>query len=46
MDVLFGGNQGEEDLQRIADIRRRLGISEDGVADMKDDVGAEQVERL
>jgi hypothetical protein len=26
MDKLFGGNQGEEDLHRIADIRLRLGI--------------------
>jgi hypothetical protein len=27
MDQVFGGNQGVEDMARIADIRRRLGIS-------------------
>lgn len=26
MDEVFGGNQGVEDMARIADIRRRLGI--------------------
>jgi hypothetical protein len=27
MDEIFGGNQGVEDMARIADIRRRLGIT-------------------
>jgi len=27
MDVIFGGNQGVEDMARMADIRRRLGIT-------------------
>jgi hypothetical protein len=27
MDQIFGGNQGAEDMRRIADIRRRLGIT-------------------
>lgn len=27
MDVIFGGNQGVEDMARIAGIRRRLGIT-------------------
>lgn len=27
MDKIFGGNQGVEDMARIADIRRRLGIT-------------------
>lgn len=27
MDQIFGGNQGVEDMARIADIRRRLGIT-------------------
>ena len=27
MDQVFGGNQGVEDMARIADIRKRLGIS-------------------
>jgi hypothetical protein len=27
MDEVFGGNQGVEDMRRIADIRRRLGIT-------------------
>ena len=47
MDKLFGGNQGEQDLQRIADIRERLGISSDGVLDEKEKdsyTGAEQLE--
>ena len=29
MDQIFGGNQGVEDMARIADIRRRLGITRD-----------------
>ena len=28
MDAIFGGNEDVEDMARIADIRRRLGISE------------------
>jgi cbb3-type cytochrome oxidase subunit 3 len=45
MDAIFGGNQGVEDMARIADIRRRLGISEavggtEGTEDEK--VGVEQ----
>lgn len=27
MDELFGGNSGQQDLRRIADIRNRLGIT-------------------
>ena len=46
MDMLFGGNQGVEDMRRIADIRGRLGITDDGVVDVKGDVVIEQVERL
>jgi hypothetical protein len=30
MDKLFGGNQGEENMSRIADIRARLGMSSSG----------------
>ena len=30
MDKLFGGNQGESDLRKIAEIRLRLGIGRDG----------------
>lgn len=48
MDKLFGGNQGEQDLRRIADIRERLGISSDGVLEEKEkdgDTGAEQLEK-
>ena len=30
MDKLFGGNQGEEDMSRIADIRARLGMRSSG----------------
>lgn len=42
MDKLFGGNCGEEDLRRIADIRLRLGITAAGdagavAAEAKDD---------
>ena len=45
MDAIFGGNQGVEDMARIADIRRRLGISEavsetEGTED--DKMGSEQ----
>lgn len=34
MDQIFGGNQGVEDMARIADIRRRLGIT--GATDRDD----------
>ncbi|SPN99939.1 related to transporter (major facilitator superfamily) [Cephalotrichum gorgonifer] len=48
MDKLFGGNQGEQDMTRMARIRRDLGITGDNTADQKkdirDDVEAEQVE--
>ena len=30
MDSLFGGSQGQEDLERMARIRARLGISSEG----------------
>ena len=48
MDKLFGGNQGEQDLQRIANIRERLGISSDGVLEKENDdgTGVEQLEKL
>jgi hypothetical protein len=32
MDLIFGGNQGVEDMARIEDIRRRLGIGATGVS--------------
>ncbi|KAJ5713790.1 uncharacterized protein N7483_010971 [Penicillium malachiteum] len=31
MDKLFGGNEGEADLRRIADIRTQLGVDDDNV---------------
>jgi hypothetical protein len=31
MDKLFGGNQGEADMQRIAEIRARLGMGSSDV---------------
>ncbi|KAH6887680.1 sugar transporter [Thelonectria olida] len=37
MDKLFGGNQGEEDMQRMADIRLQLGIVDGEMA--KDKIG-------
>lgn len=41
MDKLFGGNQGEEDMHRIANIRQELGITEDGVVGIKsEDAGS------
>jgi hypothetical protein len=30
MDKIFGGNQGEEDLRKILEIRQRLGMDQDG----------------
>lgn len=47
MDKLFGGNQGEADMQRIADIRAQLGITGGGdiVAEKaRHDVSTDQVE--
>jgi hypothetical protein len=32
MDLIFGGNQGVEDMARIEDIRRRLGIGATGTS--------------
>lgn len=48
MDKLFGGNQGEQDLQRISHIRERLGISGDGVLEKEneEDAGDEQLEKV
>ncbi|KAJ6036514.1 hypothetical protein N7540_000793 [Penicillium herquei] len=34
MDKLFGGNQGEADLRRIADIRTQLGVDNDNVKEV------------
>jgi hypothetical protein len=40
MDQIFGGNQGVEDMARISDIRRRLGIvGNDREGDFKDGDG-------
>jgi hypothetical protein len=33
MDKLFGGNDGEADLARIAEIRCRIGLTADGNVD-------------
>lgn len=47
MDKLFGGNQGEEDMQRIADIRSQLGITGGGDViseKTRHDVSTDQVE--
>ncbi|KAJ5650916.1 Major facilitator-type transporter ecdD [Penicillium longicatenatum] len=47
MDKIFGGNQGEADMIRMANIRRRLGISVDVSedSDVKDlDIGVSQIE--
>jgi hypothetical protein len=47
MDKLFGGNQGETDMTRMANIRRRLGITADisEDSDVKDlDIGISQME--
>ncbi|KAI9148958.1 Sugar transport protein MST8 [Paramyrothecium foliicola] len=48
MDKLFGGNQGAEDLQRIAEIRARLGITGGDVVDekMHHDVSTSQLENI
>jgi hypothetical protein len=39
MDKLFGGNSGQQDLRRIADIRRRLGIISGDVQEADSDRG-------
>jgi hypothetical protein len=46
MDALFGGNQGEQDLQRMDSIRARLGITNGGVDPLhkETDCGVEQCE--
>jgi hypothetical protein len=45
MDKLFGGSQGEADVARMADIRRRLGIDFGGAPALKGlDVEVDQVE--
>ncbi|KAJ5784555.1 Major facilitator-type transporter ecdD [Penicillium pulvis] len=49
MDKLFGGNQGEVDMIRMANIRRRVGITPDGPedSDVKDlDIGISQIEHV
>lgn len=47
MDKLFGGNQGEDDMQRIARIRGELGITDyEGLSSKLDQTEAEQIERL
>lgn len=38
MDLLFGGNQGQEDLARMLSVRARLGIAEDEDIMMKRDI--------
>jgi hypothetical protein len=45
MDKLFGGNQGEADMQRIADIRRRLGITgtRSSISEAADEIVREKV---
>ncbi|KAK9319848.1 general substrate transporter [Lipomyces orientalis] len=49
MDKLFGGNSGAADLQRIAEIRVRLGVTEDGYAQaaliMSKGGGTEHIEK-
>lgn len=48
MDKLFGGNQGVEDMQRIADIRAQLGITGGGDVveeKMRQDVSTDLVEK-
>lgn len=46
MDKLFGGSQGEADLQRMADIRQQLGIGagSDGYPQKESDIGVSQIE--
>jgi hypothetical protein len=43
MDRIFGGNQGQEDMERIANIRARLGITE---APVLDKAGVNAVENV
>lgn len=41
MDKIFGGNAGEADIQRMADIRIRLGMDQTrDISDDKNDVTA------
>lgn len=46
MDKLFGGNQGEDDMTRMANIRDRLGIARGSeFPESKDqDIGISQIE--
>lgn len=46
MDKLFGGSQGEADLQRMADIRQQLGIGagSDGHPQKEVEIGVSQIE--
>lgn len=43
MDKLFGGNQGEEDMSRVADIRQRLGITSSTADDSTDEKHQEHI---
>lgn len=36
MDKIFGGNQGEEDLRKILEIRQRLGMDQDATRSSSD----------
>lgn len=45
MDALFGGNQGEQDLQRIASIRARLGITNGDLLEKEDVDGEGSLEK-
>lgn len=36
MDKIFGGNQGEEDLRKILEIRRRLDMDQDATRSSMD----------
>lgn len=47
MDKIFGGNQGEADMQRIRDIRSRLGIHQEASGEsmsMEKDLGEKHLE--
>lgn len=46
MDKLFGGCQGEADLDRMANIRQQLGIAPggDGAAQKEKEIGVSQIE--
>lgn len=49
MDKLFGGNQGEADMNRMATIRHQLGVTSDG-SDLKNkvdmEIGVSEVEKI